>query len=109
MNTTLTDDATALDDSFAALSDPVRRRILVRLADDSADDPVLEIDATSDPSGRSDGDAVRLVHVHLPKLDDLGFIEWDRERDAVRRGPRFDEIAPLLDLLIEHRAVLPDT
>jgi hypothetical protein len=35
-----------------------------------------------------------LFHTHLPKLEGAGYIEWDRETQRIRRGPRFDEIAP---------------
>lgn len=31
-----------------------------------------------------------LHHVHLPELRADGFVEFDRDRDEVRRGERFD-------------------
>ena len=43
----------------------------------------------------------------LPLLDDAGVIEWDREADEIRKGPRFAEIRPLLELLDDHREELP--
>ncbi|MBV0923961.1 hypothetical protein KTS45_07065 [Halomicroarcula limicola] len=46
-------------------------------------------------------------HVHLPKLADHGFIEWDRESDEIRRGPNFDRARPLLELLVAHEDELP--
>lgn len=51
---------------------------------------------------------VTMNHVHLPKLADLGFIEWDSERHEVKKGPNFDEIRPLLELLDNHKDELPD-
>jgi hypothetical protein len=42
-------------------------------------------------------------HVHLPKLDAAEYVDWDRETDDVRPGPRFDEIRPLLEVLLENR------
>ncbi|WP_177209108.1 hypothetical protein [Natronobacterium haloterrestre] len=40
-------------------------------------------------------------HVHLPKLVDYGYIEWDREAAVITKGPEFDEIRPLLEFLNE--------
>lgn len=40
-----------------------------------------------------------LYHVHFPKLEDSGFIDWDRDRDRITHGPRFEELYPFLDLL----------
>ena len=49
----------------------------------------------------------RLVHVHLPKLTDKGYSEWDRKTNTVRRGENFDEIAPIVTLMREHEMELP--
>ena len=38
-----------------------------------------------------------LHHVILPELEDDGLVEFDRSDDRVRRGPRFNEVRPLLD------------
>jgi hypothetical protein len=48
-----------------------------------------------------------LTHAHLPKLDDAGYIEWDRETDEISKGPRFEEIEPLLELIETHADELP--
>ncbi len=50
---------------------------------------------------------ISLVHTHLPKLDDAGYIEWDRETGEISKGPRFEEIEPLLELLENHSDELP--
>lgn len=39
---------------------------------------------------------VRMHHVHLPKLEAAGLIEWDRATNEVQKGPRFEEVCPLL-------------
>ena len=49
-----------------------------------------------------------LFHSHLPKLAAAGYIDWDRETNAVRRGPKYDEIAPLVELMIAHEDELPE-
>lgn len=61
------------------------------------------------------GDAVspaELTHVHLPKLADAGYIEWDRDAHTVVKGPRFDEIRPLMTaiapLIDDHAAQADD-
>lgn len=56
----------------------------------------------------TDKPAIRLYHIHLPKLAAAGFIEWDREANKVEKGPQFEEIRPLLELMEEHRETLPD-
>lgn len=51
--------------------------------------------------------AIELRHTHLPKLDEAGYIEWDPETGTISKGPRFEEVEPLLDLLEEHADELP--
>ncbi|GAA0235854.1 hypothetical protein GCM10009000_059130 [Halobacterium noricense] len=51
---------------------------------------------------------IAMQHVHLPKLADHGFIDWDQDAQRVTRGPRFDEIEPLLTVLGENQDVLAD-
>lgn len=48
-----------------------------------------------------------LVHNHLPKLEEAGYIEWDRDTGEISRGPRFDEIEPILELIENHPDELP--
>ncbi|MFC4543574.1 transcriptional regulator [Halosolutus amylolyticus] len=47
-------------------------------------------------------------HVHLPKLEDYGYIEWRPDEEVAVKGPRFDEIRLVLELLDDHRDELPD-
>lgn len=56
----------------------------------------------------ADKDSVRLHSVHLPKLADYEFIDWNRDEKEVVKGDRFDEIRPLLKLLEDNQTVLPD-
>ncbi|MEF8806659.1 DUF7344 domain-containing protein [Natronomonas sp.] len=50
---------------------------------------------------------IALRHTHLPKLEDTGYIEWDRETGEISKGPRFEEIVPLLELIETHADELP--
>ncbi|MFB6150614.1 MAG: hypothetical protein ABEJ40_02295 [Haloarculaceae archaeon] len=109
---------------FSLLADRDRRRLLLLLCDTEAVEVPGALrtrgEAEAVPArgraGRPDpgasnfaGDplAVRLRHVHLPKLAAAGLVEWDRDAGAVSRGPRFGEAEPLLELLAGNAAELP--
>lgn len=102
---------TTVDDAFEALADSRRRELLFGLH--SVDPPA---DGMVDPRellGRecevSDLDAtqVELHHVHLPKLSEKGYLDWKRDAGEISKGPAWDEISPLLDVLRENESVLP--
>ncbi|SFB71316.1 hypothetical protein SAMN05444422_101404 [Halobiforma haloterrestris] len=96
-----------LDELFEVLSKPPRRRILTALAETNPrrETEFVPRDFTRD--GRREDVLVGLYHTHLPKLDDAGFIEWDPNSRTITRGPRFAEIAPIVELLTAHRDDLP--
>ena len=88
------------DEMLDAIGAIQRRRVLVALLE-SPDHSIHGI--TELETGTEFGeDIVAMKHVHLPKLDDYGFIRWNEESHAVWRGERFDEIEPLLELLDEN-------
>jgi hypothetical protein len=95
-----------LEEMFDALGAVQRRRVLVELLE-SPEDPLRGI---TDPETETEtefvGDTVRMAHVHLPKLDDYGFIDWNEDADVVRTGEQFDEIEPLLGLLDENQELI---
>lgn len=89
-------DTTTLSELLDVLSHPYRRRILTYLIDqDPRDGDEFDQQALADEAD-SDSWKIGLFHNHLPKLDDAGFIDWDRADGMVRPGPRFDEIAPVV-------------
>lgn len=104
--------STSFDVMFDALCHPYRRRILHAISDR---DPQADAEFTPDSFGPDDADLAErkrmrteLYHSHLPRLDKVGYIEWDPERERVRRGPNFEDIAPLVRLLVEHEDEFPD-
>lgn len=97
------------DTAIDALADPYRRQLLVALLehnpqDDDNCDP-LDLVAEEDEPGVLE---IELVHTHLPKLEAMGYISWNRTTDKISKGPNWDEIAPLLELIDNHRDELPD-
>lgn len=97
----------SFDDMVEALADIQRRNLLVALLEHNPqnDSPVGIADSGSE--GAAVERLVTMNHVHLPKLVDYGFIHWDEESHEVRKGPNFDEIEPLLELLDDHEDELP--
>lgn len=113
-----------VDDLFEALSDVHRRKLLVDLLEHNPQSVETISEASREVGGMSEGlkeeylagDAeiggadkshVRLHHVHLPMLVEYGFVEWNRESNAVVKGARFGAIRPVLELLEENHEALP--
>lgn len=86
-----------LDDLFDALANHHRRQLLSTLLDSK---PETEIPVPETLT-------VRMNHAHLPRLDEAGYIEWDRERDVIRRGSRFDDVLPIITIMRENDHELP--
>lgn len=98
---------TSFDDMVDALADVQRRKLLVALLDHNPQDDTPVVVAESDSEVDAVERLVTMQHVHLPKLAEMGFIEWHPERHEVEKGPKFDEIRPLITLLAEHEDELP--
>lgn len=100
---------TVFDVALSALSNPYRRQLLVALLDhnpqDDADRDPLDLLSENDESTVLQ---TELGHHHLPKLDEMGYISWNRTTNEISKGPNWDEIGPLLELINTHRAELPD-
>lgn len=98
-------ETVGLDRLLDILCHTHRRQILTRLSDrDSRDEDEFDQRA---PGISTESLANELFHYHLQKMAEADFIYWDPERRVVRRGPRFDEIAPLIDLMANHNDELP--
>ncbi|MFC6873678.1 DUF7344 domain-containing protein [Halobellus marinus] len=97
---------------FKALANSSRRQLLFALFDAQPQDGdhLDPLDLLVDGATTDDLAAIRLElrHFHLPKVADMGFIEWHRESGTLSMGPNWEEIAPLLQLMHDHRDELPD-
>ncbi|MFD1515538.1 DUF7344 domain-containing protein [Halomarina rubra] len=89
------------DETFSLLTNVYRRRLLVALLSESRVDTA---DLVPDPAAEV---PTRLHHVHLPKLDEADFVDWNRERDVVARGERYGAVEPLVRMLAENPSKLP--
>lgn len=78
-----------LNSVYEAFTRPERRRLLAALVNTKQN---IELR----PNGMTDSRWIELYHVHLPKLEDVGLINWDTEDHVITKGPRFEEIQPLV-------------
>ena len=97
-----------LDGQLEAIAHAHRRHILLELLDENPQPagPAV-LDRQVNASNRENLRAA-MHHVHLPKLEERGFVEWDQDANELTKGPKFEDVAPLLEVLDEHRHELPD-
>jgi len=103
-----TPEAISFDDMVNALADIQRRKLLTSLLEHNPQDDTPTVVVDSDSETDAVERLVTMQHVHLPKLADYGFIKWNKDTNEVMKGPKFDEIRPLLELLAKHEDVLPE-
>lgn len=96
-----------LDELFEVLSDSCRRQTLVALRDLPGDAVEFDVADLCPMGGKREELALELYHTHLPKLAEVGVIGWDREDGTVRRGPCFEEVASVVDILRANEDDLP--
>ena len=97
----------SFDDMVDALAAVQRRKLLVALLEHNPQNDAPDVIADSESESAAVERLVSMRHVHLPKLADYGFIEWHEDTHEVLKGPNFDEIRPLLELLENHEDELP--
>lgn len=96
--------ARSFDDAIDALADVQRRKLLVALLEHNPQDVAPDTDRDE---AADDDRQIQMEHVHLPKLERYGYIDWDRRSHQVVKGHNFDELRPLLELLDGHESELP--
>jgi len=96
---------------FRCLSAEPRRQLVVSLLDAAPDDAVPLPECAAMPNVPSDPDVLRreLHHVHLPMLAKHGFVTTETDPFVAARGPRFEELAVVLDALHSSAASIPDS
>lgn len=99
-----------LDTALDLLADRYRRRLLIALLEHNPQDGQdTQIPAEITIRDENlDQLQIQIVHTHLPKLENSGVIVWDRSSNNVSKGPQFDELLPLLQLMYDHADDLPD-
>ncbi len=98
-----------INDLLNILANDERRHLLFVLLENDCQEGTTKIpdDVTITGAGY-ETQLVELRHCQLPMLAQSELIEWDRERNTVARGVRFDDAKPLLELLASHSDKLPD-
>jgi hypothetical protein len=71
------------------------------------DDHIVVPDDIHDGTRAVETLCTELYHVHLPKLAEKNYIQWEQSTDRVEQGPRFSDIRPLLSLIETHADDLP--
>ena len=100
---------TTLDQLFTCLSHPTRRRLLTTLAvDNPRDEKEFESPDFKPEDQELELFIAQLYHKHFPHLEHAGYITWDRTSDTITRGPNFEEIRPLIELMNNHQDELPE-
>ncbi|WP_312909138.1 DUF7344 domain-containing protein [Natronosalvus caseinilyticus] len=88
------------DNTFNALAHEQRRTLLLDLLESNPQDAGIE--SLTGESVLTDAEQrlqTGMYHVHLPKLEDYGYIEWNEETNEIIKGPQFDEIRSLLKFI----------
>ncbi|AZH26195.1 DUF7344 domain-containing protein [Haloplanus aerogenes] len=93
---------------YEALVHPYRRRLLVAMLDADRRDAPYPDPLEFAPDAEEERHRIGMIHTHLPKLDDMGVIQWDRETEELSKGPRWDDLEPLLRWMDENRDELPE-
>ncbi|ODR79359.1 hypothetical protein BG842_21310 [Haladaptatus sp. W1] len=92
-----------LDTSFEILANTYRRQLLFSLLEHDhldGDQPHVPADV-SNTDERERQFSLRMRHVHLPMLSAADVIEWNWDENTVWRGPRFEDIRPLVQMVQE--------
>lgn len=96
---------------FDALSAEPRREIIKSLLDVPQERRLSLPEAAESPNQSIDAEAFQaeLRHHHLPKLAEQGYVRWDRERFCVQRGHNFEELAFIVENVLESVDEVPES
>jgi uncharacterized protein (DUF2344 family) len=87
------------DTLFEALANEHRRKLLIALLDENPQDAAVYASEAVDAEAANPEHRLRtaMYHIHLPKLVDYELIEWHTDTREIVKGPRFEEVRPLLE------------
>lgn len=91
---------------FRCLQKPARRRILFGLIEKERREPLAVPEDVHTGEKKLETLQVELAHNHLPMLQEAGLIRWDRTSHHLYRGPRFDVVRELLNVISDHDPIL---
>ncbi len=94
------------NDIADALGTRTRRQILLEVLDHN---PVEQSEVvTKNDARENEKRELELIHIHLPKLHETGYIVWNRDDRDIVKGPNWEEIESTVRLLSDSRERLPD-
>jgi len=94
---------------LGALQNEYRRRLLTELLDHNPRSNTITI-PDDVHVGKKPAEVLEaeLFHTHLTRLEEAGYIQWNRDDNEIRKGSLFDEIRPVIVLVENHTDELPD-
>lgn len=95
------------DSLLEALANGYRRELLLALLEHNPQDADESDPLDIHHSGAFEESEFDIFMNHLPMLEQLGIIEWKQEAEEINKGPDWEEFAPLLKLIADHRDELP--
>ena len=96
------------DEVLNAMADTIRRRLLFYIYEQGQDGRKLPVQGASVPDFEERNVQVALYHVHIPRLEEAGYINWNGDARTISKGPEWVQIEPLLRLIYGHMNELPD-
>ena len=96
------------DEVLDALADPYRRQLLLALIEHNPQDDDDSNPLNIHTEGEDTLSKLNIFMGHLPKLDEMGIIEWKEENNEIVKGPDWAEFEPLLRLIAENKDELPE-
>jgi hypothetical protein len=96
-----------LDEVLEALADPYRRELLLALIEHNPQDEADSDPLNIHPDGEDEFSKLNILMGHLPKLHELGIINWEQDENQITKGPDWEEFEPLLRLIAENKDELP--
>ena len=99
------------DQLHEVLASQERRMIIYSLKDAPEERrmPLPEAAMTPESSWDQERTTLRLMHDHLPKLADAGYVRWERDPFCVQRGPHFEEVEVMFDLIHDSIGQFPNS